>query len=382
MKPRPHAAAVDTALAAGMSPFELVETYERDHDRSRLSASAKSAWNVYVSTCRDHGWPALPLLVVGLVGFMIAYVRLRNNSSANLPSLLSHLKAFCRVQRPRIPWPDFLAESGETVSQHIARIQRDWPAEVCPAPELMYATGLCQAMAYLDCLPQNLWTMQWSATLSLMHAIALRPSDIIPLDDFPVAEGTTSGYAFPRRGDIMLLEPDVAPPHGELRFFNPLHKTNKRVVDRRRCVPATIGLGDKAAVDAVRSVRRYLLAAGYMDAAPDTPIFHYRNRDGTPRGHMSRGVLLKELREHILAPAGVPGWQLMQLRSLRPGGASDLRAVGMPQEVVHTVGKWANVAGLAPYDRADRYMLQHAQPYRQALVQAQAAAAVRAFPTA
>ena len=324
--------------------------------------------------CADYRWPALPLTVIGLVGFMIGYVRLRNNSSANLPSVVSHLKAYCLAQRPVIVWPDFLAESGETVSKHISRIQKDWPAEICPAPELMYATGLCQAIAYLDSLPQNLWTLQWSATLSLMHAIALRPSDIIPLDGLPVAEGTTSGYAFPRRGDITLLDAVAAPPHGELRFFNPLYKTAKRSVDRRRCVPATFGLGNGAVVDAVRSFRRYLDASGYTHAAPDTPIFHYRNRDGTPRGHMSRSVILKELRQHILRPAGVPEWQSTQLRSLRPGGASDLRAIGMPREVVHTVGKWASVSGLAPYDRADRYMLHHAQPYRQALVAQQLAA--------
>lgn len=229
------------------------------------------------------------------------------------------------------------------------------------------------AVAYLDGLEQNLWSLQWSAVLSLMHALVLRPSDIIPLNEFPVAEGTISGWAFPRRGDFVISDAASAPPHGELRFFNPLHKTNKRVVDRRKCVPATIGLGKVAVVDAVRALQRYLKSANLWDVPPDTPIFHYRHRDGTPRGHMSRNVLLRELRYYVLRPAGVPDWQIMQLRSLRPGGATDLRAARVPKEVVHTVGKWADTRGLAPYDRADNYMLQGLQSFRETLVSRQAA---------
>lgn len=374
MKPRPHAVALDSALAAGSSPFDLVADYVHNHNTSNLSSSAKSAWNVYARMCAQFGWPVTPLSATGLVGFMIGYVRIRGNSSASLPSRISQLHSFCNAQRPPIAWPDFVAETGETMSKHISRIQKDWPAEICPAPELMYATGLCAAIAYLESLPPNLWTLQWLAIMSLMHALLLRPSDIIPLNELPVAEGTFSGYAFPRRGDLTILDASAAPPHGELRFFNPLYKTNKLYIDRRKCTPATIGLGDGAAVDAVRLTRRYLEAAGLWNAPYYTPIFHYRNRDGSPRGHMSRAVLLAELREHILAPAGVPEWHKMQLRSFRPGGASDLRAAGLSKDVVHTVGKWASVAGLAPYDRADRYMLQHMQPFRQSIVDRQQAA--------
>jgi hypothetical protein len=239
---------------------------------------------------------------------------------------------------------------------------------VRPAPELTYEAGLTLAVTYLDGLKPTLWSLQWAAIISLMHALVLRPSDIIPLDDFPVAEGTTSAFAFPRRGDFDFVSPEHAPPDGELHYRNPLHKMNKRVIDYRTCVPATLGLGADAEVNAPRSLRRYLDAAGLWDAPPHAPIFFYRNHDGSPRGHMSRAAILSELRGHVLCPAGVTNWERFELRSFRPGGATDLRAAGVPANVVHKVGKWKKKAGLAPYDRANRYMLDGVAPFRDAIV--------------
>ena len=368
MRPRPHATATDAALAAGESPFELARLYTQANRAARLPKSAASAWNVYVDLCTRYNRPPLPFTVDGLVGFMLGYVRVRGNSSANLSSEMSSLAAFARAQVPPLAWPDFEADSGERLGRHIERIQTDWPAEVRPAPELTYEAGLTLAVAYLDGLPPNRWSLQWSAIISLMHALVLRPSDIIPLDDFPVAEGTTSAFAFPRRGDFDFVSPEQAPPDGELHYRNALHKMNKRVIDYRTCVPATIGLGEGAIVNAPRSLRRYLEASGLWDAPPDAPVFFYRAQDGSLRGHMSRAAILSELRELILAPAGVVGWERFELRSLRPGGATDLRAAGVPSNVVHKVGKWKKKAALAPYDRANRYMLDGVAPYRDALV--------------
>ena len=368
MKPRPHAEVVDYALGQGASPFSLVDTYINGHDAANLSRSAKSAWTVYSAMCTRFGRDALPLTVASLSGFILGYVREKGNSSANLSSEMSHLRAYARSRCPPLAWPDFEKERGETMAKLIARIQKDWPAEISPAPALTYAAGLSRTIQYLETLPQNLWTMQWLAILSLLHALVLRPSDIIPPDDFPVAEGTTSGFHFPRRGDFTFVGRDVAPPYGELHFYNPLHKTNKRVVDRRNCMPATCGLGGKAIVDAMRALRQYLESASLWVSPAHAPVFFYRNRDGSLRDRMSRAVLLRELRLHVLAPAGVPDSQLC---SFRPGGATDLRAAGVPKDVVHTVGKWKTAAGMAPYDRANSYFLQGLAPFRESLISRQ-----------
>ena len=368
LHPRPHAVTLDAAIAGGASPFELVQKYTHEHIQTRLSPSAISAWNVYCALCLRFNKTPLPLTAEGLVGFMIGYVRVKGNSSASLPSEMSHLSAYTRAQRPQIAWPDFVAETGEQLSKHIHRIQTDWPAEICPAPELTYETGLARAVAYLDGLKTNLWTLQWAAILSLSHALLLRPSDIIPLDDRPVAEGTTSAFMYPRRGDFTFVEPDQASPDGELHYYNPLHKMGKHFVERRTCMPATAGLGNGAVVDARRSLHRYLDAAGYLNSPPHTPVFHYRHRDGSPRGHMSRAVILREFRSHILAPAGVPDWELMQLRSLRPGGTTDLRSAGVPTSVVHKIGKWKKEEGsMTLYDRSSRYLLKSVAPFCETL---------------
>ena len=110
------------------------------------------------------------------------------------------------------------------------------------------------------------------------------------------------------------------------------------------------------------------MAADLWAAHSHTPVFHYRQRDGTPRNHMSRAVILKEFRQHILAPAGVSGWQQFQLRSLRPGGTTDLREAGMDPSIVQKVGKWKDVECMKLYDRASTYMLRGTQPIREALI--------------
>ena len=61
-------------------------------------------------------------------------------------------------------------------------------------------------------------------------------------------------------------------------------------------------------------------------------------------------------------------WQSFNLRSLRPGGATDLRAAGVPKPAVAADGKWKSTEGLAPYDRANRYMLGEIAPFRRALI--------------
>jgi hypothetical protein len=142
MVPRPHAVAFDQAIAAGASPFALADKYMAEHTTSVLSPSATSTWNVYATLRQRFGEQTLPLTAFGLIGFMLAYVRVKGNSSANLPSVMAQLSSFARTQNPKIPWPDFVAERGETMFASIARIQRDWPAEICPAPELTYDSGL------------------------------------------------------------------------------------------------------------------------------------------------------------------------------------------------------------------------------------------------
>jgi hypothetical protein len=83
---------------------------------------------------------------------------------------------------------------------------------------------------------------------------------------------------------------------------------------------------------------------------------------------MSRAVILSEFREHILAPAGVTDWQHFQLRSLRPGGTTDLREADAPPSLVRKIGKWKTKIGMQPYDRTNKYIVKGLQPFREALV--------------
>jgi len=136
-----------------------------------------------------------PITVVALVSYMLWYVCMKLNSSANLNSELSSLHAYARSVG--LEWPDFSTQgSGSSMTARISKIQKDWPAEVRGAPALTIKAGLLRALAYLHSLGPNSWALQWIAILSLMYAMLLRPSEIIPLDIFPVATGTLSGFAF------------------------------------------------------------------------------------------------------------------------------------------------------------------------------------------
>ena len=196
-----------------------------------------------------------------------------------------------------------------------------------------------------------------------MYAMLLRPSEIIPLDIFPVATGTLSGFAFPRRGDFLFG------PEG-IQYRTALSKTMKDRVDYRTCTAAALDIPG-AAVNAPRALRNLLTATGLMSAPDDAPIFFYRSRSGAPTSRMSRGALLKELRTQILAPAGVTDWHLFTLRSLRPGGATDLAAAGVPGSVIKKLGKWSSEAGTIPYDRVDHHLLRDLSGYAQAMLSLQ-----------
>ena len=247
------------------------------------------------------------------------------------------------------------------MTARIRKVQIDWPAEVCGAPALTLRLGLARAISYLRSFGlSDLWALQWLAILSIMYAMLLRPSEIIPLDKFPVAAGTRSGFAYPRLGDFIFSV-------GGILYRTALSKTMKDRIDYRTCTAAALDL-DGAIVNAPRALRDYISAAGLSSAPPSTPVFYYRARDGSHTSRMSRGKLLHELRTMILAPAGVHKWQQFTLRSFRPGGATDLAAAGVPETVIRKLGKWSSESGIQPYDRVDHHLLQDLSGHSRALL--------------
>ncbi len=361
--PREYIERTASALAGGSSPFDIAEVWEREHDLARLSASAHSVWRQYNRMCDLYGQPATPLTVTKLTAYTLYYVCVRRNSSANLNSVMSTLSSYARANG--LAWPDFSSHgSGVSMTARIQKVQLDWPAEVRGAPALTLRLGLVLALNYLRGFGlRDLWALQWLAILSIMYAMLLRPSEIIPLDKFPVAGGTRAGFAYPRLGDFLF---DTS----GLLYRTALSKTQKDRVDYRTCTGAALDLAG-AVVNAPRALRDYLSAAGLVGAVPSTPVFYYRNRDGSLSARKSRGALLQELRLMILSPAGVPGWQHFTLRSFRPGGATDLAAAGVPEAVVRKLGKWSSEAGIQPYDRVDHHLLQDLSGHSRALLSLQ-----------
>jgi integrase len=348
--PLAHVERTASALGSGVSPFDIAEDWEREHDKARLSASSHSVWRQYCRMCDAYGRAALPLTVTSLIAYMLFYVCVRRNSSANLNSVMSTLSTYARAHG--FAWPDFSSHgSGATMTARISKVQRDWPAEVRGAPALTLKLGLARAISYLRSFgPDDLWALQWLAILSLMHSMLLRPSEVIPLDKFPIARGTRSGFAYPRFGDFMFT--DVG-----MLYRTALSKTMKDRVDYRTCTAAALDL-EGAVVNAPRAMRAYIRAAGLERAPANTPVFYYRARDGSHTTRLSRGMLLRELRSMILSPAGVVGWQHFTLRSFRPGGVTDMAAAGVPEPVIRKLGKWSAEAGIQPYNRVDHFILQ------------------------
>ena len=289
---RPYAVRTAELLASGASPFDVAGPWLAAHDISRVDASAISAWNQYRQMCEMYGRPPTPITVTGLNAFMLYYVLVRGNSSANLNSELSKLHSFAAAQSPAIAWPDFEALGKGTMTAFILRVQKDWPASVSGAPALTYKLGLTRAIQYLHKLPQTLWSLQWIAVLSLMHALLLRPHEILPPDKFPVAPGTFSAWMYPRMGEFSFIAPDAAACFlGGLQYVIALSKTMKSSFDSRRCTAAALDLGP-VVVNAPRALREYLTAAGLTHAPDETPIVHYRNRNGSPRPKMTRADFL------------------------------------------------------------------------------------------
>ena len=147
-------------------------------------------------------------------------------------------------------------------------------------------------------------------------------------------------------------------------YFAWLPKMDTRSADRRLCTVAAADLGDTAVADAPRAMREYLSACNLLDAPPSTPVFFYRNPDGSPRPRQSSSALLHELRHLILRPAGVEGWATFTLRSFRPGGTTDLRAAHLPRETTQQLGRWTSAKSMALYDRGEHYILQHLTDHR------------------
>lgn len=367
--PQPHADLWASALARGVSPFDVASQWEAAIDAERLSPSALSAWRQYNTMCHAYAHDPLPFSVNSVMAYALWYVCVKRNSSANLHSEVARLHAYARAQRPRLPWPDFIADGGDSQTTRLDKIRKAYPAEVKGAPALTLRAGLSRAISYLRTLSPNLWALQWIAILSSMHNMILRPCEIIPRDAFPVAEGTASGFAYPRVGEFTFVEPDVASGcAGGVQYTVALSKTQKDVFDARICTVAAVYQLPGASVDAARDLRIYMLAAGVLGAPPDTPVFHYRNRDGRPRARMSRAMLLNELRSLILLPAGVAEAHSYTLRSLRPGGATDLAAAGVDDTVVRKIGKWSTEHGMVPYNRVDHHLLHSLSRHRHALL--------------
>ena len=66
-------------------------------------------------------------------------------------------------------------------------------------------------------------------------------------------------------------------------------------------------LSPGAAVNAPHAMREFLFAAGLGGATSHAPVFVYRFRSGALIARLSRGMLLCELRNHVMALALVPG---------------------------------------------------------------------------
>lgn len=180
--------------------------------------------------------------------------------------------------------------------------------------------------------------------------------------------------SLPVAGDFSLLV-DVVPPEPPrilvgLHFRTALSKMQKDRVDYRLCTAAALEI-PSAAVNGPRSLREYLSAARLWGKPLDAPVFFYRRRDGSPGPRLSRAALLRELRGLILAPAGVLDYQGFTLRSLRPGGATDMAAAGVPEATIRKVGKWSSVQGLLPYNRVDHHLLQGLSQFSQPLLSLQ-----------
>lgn len=370
--PRPQADRAALSLSLGASPFDVALTWRSMMLVETLSPSAVSAWRQFGVCCSSYSRPVLPISVISLTAYMLWYVCVKLNSSANLGSELAHLRSFCVSQSPPIQWPDFEAASGDSQSKHISMIQKAYPAEIRPAPALTLRFGLARAIRYLRTLLPNLWAQQWIALLSCMHDMVLRPGEIIPSDKFSPAPGYFGGFAYPRLADFTFVSPDAAQGcAGGLLYVTALTKTQQEVIDSRMCTVAAVNQLPGATVDASRDLREYLEAAKLSDASPDTPVFYYRSRDGSLKSHSSRAALLYEFRRFILVPAGVDNALSFTLRSLRPGGATDLAAAGVPESVVRKIGKWTAETGMVPYNRVDHHLLHSLSQHRSALLSVQ-----------
>ena len=123
-----------------------------------------------------------------------------------------------------------------------------------------------------------------------------------------------------------------------------------------------------AGFDAARDTLIHMRAAGVLGALPATPVFHYRARDGSARGHMNLAALWHELRTFISSPVACRGASDFTLRSLRPGGGTDVAAAGVPAPPSAQGRQWASEHGMVPYNRVDHYVLQGLSSHRTALL--------------
>ena len=365
--PKPHVAAATQALTGGASPIAVVGPWRQAQRLARLSKTNVSHWRQYQIFCTSVSVPVTPILVDHLEAFMLDYSVTRGNSSASLNSVMSSLKRAAVTLGHQ--WPNFSTEGmGESMTSRIEAVQRDWPALVQGTPPLTFEMGLLKVFSYLRSLPQNLWVLQWKALASLMHATFLRPGDIIPSDVFPATPGVPLGFAYPRRGDIVFVEPTYAGVGGGMEYTAWLFKQEKLVADRRTCTVAAVSLDGDEAIDAPRAMREYLVAANLMRAPATTPVLFYRRRDGSPRHHrQSSSSLLHEFRAEIMRPAGVDGWNVFTLRSFRPGGLSDMRAAHVPAEITGKVGRWKSKKAQDKYDRSEHYLLHDLSTHRSSL---------------
>ena len=184
-----------------------------------------------------------------------------------------------------------------------SKVQVDWlpVAEVCKTPalhtqskffkqervttrtddDLTLCFGLARTIAFCRSLGlTDLWTLPVTvqperlAILYLLHAMLLRPSEIIlPLDKFPVAAGTRSGFSYPHLDDFLFDSSGV-------RYRTALSNTvtRKNRVDFHTCTAAALDLED-AIANAPRAMRDYITVRRLLSAPPQTPVIYYCARD-------------------------------------------------------------------------------------------------------
>ena len=182
------------------------------------------------------------------------------------------------------------------------------------------------------------------AALSLGHQCILRPQALLLLE----------------RADLVFITPDGKQAGGlAVRIIS--DKNAKKIEDKRSNVRWAINRPPWRIVNAPAAVLRHLQVNGLLSSPPETPLWQLRDpktgyckRRGGIAVRWTSTTARRQLRHDVWKAAGVPHWQSLSLRSLRPGGATDADAEGLPSNLRKATGAWKTE------ESAQLYVRQHA----------------------